>query len=136
MDLFGKGGLVDVMFCDPKKYATLARADKEKHAFTINRLMSMFYPILANDLNRSKINGAAVVDFWQAVARRRYTRVPKEFFTKTSGEKKKKSFIPDEATVRYFMEAQEIGRDAFTELLRRFPDEMEKELKDIEKMMK
>lgn len=128
---------VKIMFTKHKEYQAIKQHTKKRHHFMINRFFSIKFPSNAQMFNRNGINGASVVDSWSLVAQR-FTSVPMWFYTKTKkiAGADKKEYIPSDEVVEFFMKKHEIGKREFKELQHFAQNELELELKKIEKAIK
>jgi hypothetical protein len=132
MELFD---FVKVMFTDQRKYAQLKNSDRSRHFFMIQRFMSIQYPSTAQQLNRTGINGWAVVDLWQMVASR-FNRVPGWIYTKTKKAPSEKNWKPDPEAAKFWMERNGVGEKELRDAIRFHPDEMKRIISSIEKQIK
>lgn len=132
MELFD---FIKVMFTDPRKYQQLKNSDRARHFFMIQRFMSIQYPTTAQQLNRTGINGWAVVDLWQMVASR-FNRVPGWIYTKTKKAPSEKNWKPDPEAAKYWMERNGVGEKELRDAIRFHPDEMKRIISSIEKQIK
>lgn len=128
---------VKIMFTKHKEYQNIKQHTKKRHHFMINRFFSIKFPANAQMFNRNGINGSFVVDSWALVAQR-FTSVPMWFYTKTKklASADKKEYIPSDEVVEFFMKKHEIGKREFKELQHFAPQDLEIELKKIEKAIK
>jgi hypothetical protein len=128
---------VKIMFTKPKEYQNIKLHTKKRHHFMINRFFSIKFPANAQMFNVNGINGAFVVDSWAMVAKR-FTSVPMWFYTKTKklAAADKKEYIPSDEVVEFFMKKHEIGKREFKELQHFAQQDLEIELKKIEKAIK
>ena len=70
--------ITKIMFESPASYAELTKGEKRSNFFIIQRRMAIQYPVLANMLQRNKINQEAAVDVWQRYLRQvqKFTKTP------------------------------------------------------------
>ena len=80
--------ITKIMFESPASYAELTKGEKRSNFFIIQRRMAIQYPVLANMLQRNKINQEAAVDVWQRYLRQvqKFTKTP--FWMYVQGVKK------------------------------------------------
>jgi hypothetical protein len=81
---------------------------KSRNFFMINRIMSIQYPIQANQFNHIKITPPGVVDWWRSNLSSRYTKSPPWIFTKT-----KKSESKKKTEDQNFSEVEDFVRNRF-----------------------
>jgi len=128
--------LTKIMFEDPQAYTKITPGEKRKHFFMINRRMSIQFPLQAHVLQHIKINEEGVVDFWQHLLRKKYTKTPYWMFTKgvkKAAEIKEKNVdIKRSVVIQY---ASKMGFDlkSVQEAADFFPEELKKELQKFEK---
>ena len=131
MELFD---FVKVIFTDPKKYSTLRNVDKSRHFFMVNRFFAIKYPITAQALNRTGINGWAVMDLWQIVASR-FSKVPGWIYTKTKKVASEKVWKPNPEVASIWMQRNNVGERELKEAIRFYPEEMKKTFSSLEKQI-
>ena len=121
---------------DPKKWDALTSHEKSKFQFMLNRVMSIKYPLNAQQLNFVKTNGLGVAEVWHNVAGRFYgDTVPNFIYTKTDKSKKENSpvaKVPKES-IDFWCEKHECGDREFREMLELDEKSMLEELDYITK---
>lgn len=127
---------IKVFFNNKDAFSKLTPAQKAKHHFMLNRFMAIKYPLQANRLNLNGIDGSAVADSWQLVARQ-YKRVPGWIYTKTKGTSKNKATLKfDKEMVSFYLSLHKMSEKDFEQLKLMFPDELKSELKGLERQIK
>jgi hypothetical protein len=134
MELFD---LTKIIFEKPGEYQDITPGEKRKWFFLINRRFSIQFPMQANALQHLKINQAGVVDFWQNFMRKMYSKTPGWMYTKgikkAKEDKEKKTKI-SESLVTQYANKMEIDKKSIYDALEFFPEKIQKELKDFEKL--
>lgn len=102
--------------------------------FILNRFMSIGFPLQASYLNDIGINSIDVVKFWAKFLRAKYKKTPVFFYTKT--KKGTEKYIPDETIKREYCRINNIDSKTFKDALSFFPDELKKELDDLDNFLK
>jgi hypothetical protein len=136
MELFE---MTKAMFESPGTYSGASKGDKRKNFFMIQRRMAIQYPILANMLQRNKINQEAAVDLWQRYLRlnQHYTKTPFWMYTegvKKAQEKKEKKINISNETVQEYCKFYQQDPKQIRDAIKFYPAEMAKELKEFEKL--
>lgn len=136
MELFD---VIKQIFKSDKEWNKVSKYDKTRNFFMINRIMSIQYPLQANQFNHLKITPRPVIDWWHSalspmVQKQGYQRTPGWVFTKTLKSKTKgktKVNTPDEATERFICERFEVSKREMNELKTFYPKEYQKWIKSI-----
>ena len=74
-----------------ESWKPVGQIDKSRNFFMINRLMSIQFPIQANQFNKLKVNPVYVVDWWRDTLSKRYSKPPTWIYTKTKKATKENS---------------------------------------------
>ena len=123
MELFD---IVKTIFKSEKDWANISRNDKTKNFFMINRIMSIQFPMQANQFNNTKISPRPVVDWWHNTLSRHYTKMPSWIFTKTKKSAQKKvsavSVEADPEVEKFIREKYSASKRELSELKKFFPD--------------
>lgn len=138
MELFGKNGILDVMFTKPAKWGELSNLDKSKHLFMVQRFLAIKYPIQSNFYNKNGINPAAVLDTWQQFTKK-FGSVPRWIYTKRNKQttvKKKKSYTPSEEAIKLYCNRNSISLTQFEMAMELSPDVMIPYMKKLDKKLK
>jgi hypothetical protein len=124
MELFE---LVKKIFKSEKDWNKVSRNDKTKNFFMVNRIMSIQFPVQANQFNHTKISPRPVVDWWHNNLSRYYTKTPNWIFTKTKkSENPLKSAIKvdhNQEAEKFVMEKFEISKREIQDLKKFYPNE-------------
>lgn len=86
----------------------VGKNDKARNFFMINRIMSINFPIQANQFNHLKINPSPSIDWWHGTLINLYTKPPYWIYTKT----KKKETIK-EGTKKDYSEVESFLREKY-----------------------
>lgn len=127
---------IDSMF-NNKEYKEHSNHTKNKHYFMINRFMSINWPIQSAYLNMYKINQVAVVDFWKKTLNKVYSQSPSWMYTKTKKTDITKNTIYaySEEAVELYCKTYECSLKEVEELKKRFPSELNDELKKFDNLI-
>lgn len=131
--------LSKIIFEDPAGYDEVTRGAKRTNFFMLNRRFAINHPFQAHVLNHIKINQEEAIDIWQKFLRKQYKKTPYWMYTKgvkkVKEEKEKKinisAAIVEAYAKKYVMDLQSVW-----DALNFFPKEMQKELKEFEKLTK
>lgn len=126
MELFE---LIKTIFKSEKDWSKLKNIDKTKNFFMVNRIMSIQFPLQANQFNHTKISPRPVVDWWHENLHKHYSKSPSWIFTKTkkneSTEKNKDIFLLDEETEKFLLFKLEISKRELEEIKKFYPQKYE-----------
>ena len=86
----------------PNEWKSVGKIDKSRNFFMINRIMSIQFPIQANQFNKLKIVPAPVVDWWHDTLSSRFSKPPTWLYTKT---KKNESIKEEEVKSSEYVES-------------------------------
>lgn len=133
--------ITKIMFESPASYAELTKGEKRSNFFIIQRRMAIQYPVLANMLQRNKINQEAAVDVWQRYLRQvqKFTKTPFWMYVqgvKKAEEAKEKKINISNETVQEYCKFYAQDPKQIKDAIKFYPAEMVKELKEFEKMQK
>jgi hypothetical protein len=122
---------------DKKGWEKVSTNDKSRNYFMINRIMSIQFPVQANQFNKNKINPAPVVDWWHDTMSVHFKGVPQWIYTKTKKQsvkdKKEDSFDEAEMFVR---DKLMISKREILELKKFFPDKYKEWISGVNNQMK
>jgi len=77
--------LVKLIFTNKQKeWKSVGKIDKSRNFFMVNRIMSIQFPVQANQFNKLKIVPSPVVDWWHDTLSKRFSRPPVWLYTKTN----------------------------------------------------
>ena len=138
MNLFD---LIKSIFKKGNEWDKISNAEKARNFFMVNRIMSIQFPIQANQFNKLKINPYPVVDWWHRSMTGHYKTQPQWIFTKTnkakentvSSNKDPRDFTSSEDLIR---EKYQISKRDLADLKKFFPDKYNEWLSSIEDQIK
>lgn len=130
--------IVDKMYSGRElDWKKLTIFEKESIYFIINRCMNMLKPMQAAELSRNKISEIGVVEYWQTILSKNYSRTPGCFYQvnpkkkKEEKLKKTKQFVPNKETIEYYCDIYNLDSESYKELEIRFKDDLYLELEEI-----
>ncbi len=131
MDLFD---IVKKIFNQSQsEWDKVAKNDKNRNFFMINRIIGIQFPIQANQFNKLKVNPSPVIDWWHDSLSHRYSKVPSWIFTKTN--KKETSKInpasKDEETEKFLMQSLSVSSRDLALLKKFYPERYSKWIEDV-----
>lgn len=123
----------NIFSSDDKVWKTVGKFDKSKNIFMVNRIMSIQFPIQANQFNKLKVVSPPVVDWWRDNLSHRYSKPPTWIYTKTKKLEKQKpdsvKELPDiEDLIR---EKYKITKKDLLQLKSFYPERYQKWISDI-----
>jgi hypothetical protein len=128
----------NIFSTNDKIWKGVNRNDKARNFFMINRIMSIQYPIQANQFNRLKVSPPFVVDWWRDTLNKRYSKSPSWIFTKTKKKQKEK----DSKEIEIKGEVEDFVRQKFQisqrdlETIKKFyPDRYKSWIRDISEQL-
>lgn len=118
---------------DKKQWKSVSKNDKNRNFFMINRIMSIQYPIIANQFNKLRVEPSTVVNWWAERMGNTYTRTPKWAYTRTIKKEKadKKKGIKSEDAEDLIREKYKVSKRDLSDLKSFYPDKYDKWIKDI-----
>jgi len=124
--------IIKKMFSD-KKWDDVGKNDKARNFFMINRIMSINFPLQANQFNHLKINPSSSVDWWHGTLINLYTKPPYWIYTKTKKkESQKTENKKDYSEVEYFLrEKYQMSKRDLLDLKKFYPEKYEEWVKKI-----
>jgi hypothetical protein len=136
MELFD---IIKLIFSNKEKeWDTVSNYDKGRNYFMINRIMSIQYPIQANQFNKTRINPSKVVDWWHDTLSQRFKKPPSDWiFAKTNKKEsdKKINFPNMEETESFIRDKYKISKRDMDEIKKFYPEEYLDWVKDISKQI-
>jgi hypothetical protein len=134
VDLFN---FTNSMFKDKKNFEKLSLYDKGKFSFMINRYMASTFPYQACMLSLNKLNPGIITSVWYNNLFKNMTSAPSYFFIKISNKYKKvdTTYKPSLEAVTLFKDKYDLDNKAYAEVYKRYTDDVNDELKNIEKMI-
>lgn len=132
---------INMIFQNPTKFSNLMPYEKGKNIFMMNRFFSIRFPIQAQMLNHTKINGAEAAQYWCDMLSKMYNRTPSWIYstlkgTKKNKETKKKELVVEETTINAYCKRTMRARKEIEDAMKFFPEEMTRELTEFEAMLK
>ena len=73
----------NIFSTNDKNWKSVGRIDKSRNFFMVNRIMSIQFPIQANQFNKLKVTPPPVVDWWRDTLSHRFSKPPVWIYTKT-----------------------------------------------------
>jgi hypothetical protein len=124
--------IIKKMFSD-KNWEDVGKNDKARNFFMVNRIMSINFPIQANQFNHLKVNPVSVIDWWHGTLINLYTKPPYWIYTKTkkkesSEEKSKKDYSEVESFLR---EKYQMSKRDLLDLKKFYPKKYEEWVKNV-----
>jgi hypothetical protein len=114
---------------DKKKplWDEIPKNDKIRNFFMVNRIMSINFPVQANQFNKLKITPNQVVDWWHDTLSTRFTKAPSWVYTQTKKSGSKKSDKSSqthnfEEVERFISQKMEISMKDLKQLKTFYPD--------------
>lgn len=136
MELFE---LTKAMFESPGTYADATKGDKRKNFFMIQRRMAINFPVQAHLLQHIRINMESAVDWWQRFLRKQYQKTPYWMFqqgVKKHQEKEEKKIKITAETISEYCRFYQKDPKQIKDAIKFYPEEMQKEMNEFQKMMK
>lgn len=136
MELFD---FIKVIFTNPSEYSSITPGEKRKHYFMCQRRFAINFPMQANALQHLKINQAAVIDFWQIFLRKQYKFTPGWMYTKgvkKAQEVKEKQLTVSNELIKEYCKYFKVDPKSIRDALEFYPQDMIKELKEFEIILK
>lgn len=138
MNLFD---LIKAIFKKGNEWEKIANIEKSRNFFMVNRIMSIQFPIQANQFNKLKINPYPVVDWWHRTMSSYYKSQPQWIFTKTiksketstSEDKGKKDLSLAEDFVR---ERYGVSKRDLLQIKEFFPDKYSEWISSVDDQIK
>lgn len=126
--------IIKLIFTNKKdKWNTVAKIEKSRNFFMINRIMSIQFPVQANQFNKIKVVPANVVNWWHDTLSSRFSRPPQWLYTET-----KKKAKPQKNNIKNLDDVESFIREKYCltkkdlETLRNFyPDRYSNWISDI-----
>ena len=123
MELFD---VVKSIFKKDSEWDKVSRNDKVKNFFMVNRIMSIQFPIQADQFNHTKVLPRPVIDWWHNTLSKHYTKMPGWIFTKTkkvaSKSTKASDYEADKDVELFVLNRFEISRRDLSDLKNFYPE--------------
>jgi len=132
MELFD---IVKLVF-NKKGWNKVSGLDKSRNFFMINRIMSIQFPLQANQFNKNRINPIPVVDWWQGAMSSYFKTVPPWIYTKTKKVDKKDKQENFEEAERFVCQRLMISQRDLNDLKTFFPDKYQEWISSVQLQIK
>jgi len=115
------------------EWKSVGKIDKARNFFMINRIMSIQFPIQANQFNKLKVVPAPVVDWWHDTLSARFSKPPTWLYTKTkkAGSVKTEEIKSSELVESFIRDKYRISRRDLETLKRFYPEKYASWASDI-----
>jgi hypothetical protein len=117
------------------KWDSIGKIDKSRNFFMINRIMSIQYPLQANQFNKLKITPVYVVDWWRNTLASRYSKTPNWIYTltkkKEAAANKKTKVVDLSATEKFIREKFKISSRDLMQIKKFYPEKYNAWVLDI-----
>jgi len=123
----------NIFSTNDKVWKSVGRIDKSRNFFMVNRIMSIQFPLQANQFNKLKVVPAPVVDWWRDTLSHRFSKPPVWIYTKTKKvEKQEESQIKESPEVEAFIrDKYKVTRRDLLQIKEFYPDRYQAWLSDI-----
>ena len=123
----------NIFSTNDKNWKSVGRIDKSRNFFMVNRIMSIQFPIQANQFNKLKVTPPPVVDWWRDTLSHRFSKPPVWIYTKTKKvEKQEEAQIKESPEVEAFIrDKYEVTRRDLLQIKEFYPDRYQAWLSDI-----
>lgn len=136
MELFD---VVKTIFKKDSEWNKVSRNDKVRNFFMINRIMSIQFPIQADQFNQTKILPRPVVDWWHDTLSKHYTKMPGWIFAKTKKSKKSSPSPSDyegsPEVEKFVMNRFEISKRDLADLKKFYPEKYKQWMESIKEQL-
>jgi len=116
-----------------KEWKSVGKIDKSRNFFMINRIMSIQFPVQANQFNKLKVVPAPVVDWWHDTLSARFSKPPIWLYTKTkkSDTTKTEEAKTSELTESFIRDKYMISKRDIETIKKFYPDKYSLWISDI-----
>jgi hypothetical protein len=116
-----------------KEWKSVGKIDKSRNFFMINRIMSIQFPVQANQFNKLKVVPAPVVDWWHDTLSARFSKPPVWLYTKTkkSDGPKTDEVKTSELTESFIRDKYRISKRDIETIKKFYPDKYSSWVSDI-----
>ena len=123
----------NIFSTNDKVWKSVGRIDKSRNFFMVNRIMSIQFPLQANQFNKLKVVPAPVVDWWRDTLSHSFSKPPVWIYTKTKKvEKQEESQIKESPEVEAFIrDKYKVTRRDLLQIKEFYPDRYQAWLSDI-----
>jgi len=121
----------------PKDWDAVGAIDKSRNFFMINRIMSIQFPIQANQFNRLKVIPAPVVDWWHDTLSIKFTKSPTWIYTKTKKKESEKSesIKISEGVEDFIRDRYRVSKRDLEDLKKFYPSKYASWVKDVSEQL-
>ncbi len=126
--------IVKLIFSSKEKdWKSVGNNDKARNFFMINRIMSIQFPIQANQFNKLKVVPTHVVDWWHDTLSKRFSKPPVWLYTKTKKNTAEKadSVETSEAVEEFIRSKFKVSKRDLADLKRFYPEKYSLWVKDV-----
>lgn len=128
----------NIFSANNKTWDSVGRIDKSRNFFMVNRIMSIQFPVQANQFNRMRIIPGPVVDWWRNTLSSRYSKPPSWIYTKTkktnTEEKSKESKNFDDVEL-FIREKYSVSKRELSDIKNFYPDRYNSWISDISEQL-
>jgi hypothetical protein len=116
-----------------KIWNSVGRNDKSRNFFMINRIMSIQFPIQANQFNKLRVSSPHVVDWWRDTLSHRFSKPPAWIYTKTKKVEKDDVYKGKESPEieSFIREKYKVTRRDLAQLKQFYPEKYREWISDI-----
>lgn len=123
----------NIFSINEKVWKSVGRIDKSRNFFMVNRIMSIQFPIQANQFNKLRVTPPPVVDWWRDTLSHRFSKPPAWIYTKTKkvekvDSPKQKDSVEVETFIR---EKYKISRRDLLQLKEFYPERYDAWISDV-----
>jgi hypothetical protein len=117
--------ILKLLFSNKQKdWDSVGNNDKNRNFFMINRIMSIQFPVQANQFNKLKVTPTPVIDWWQDTLSHRFNRPPGWLYTKAnkkSQEEKKETKDLEEIEI-FIRDKYRVSKRDLSDLKKFYPE--------------
>lgn len=124
----------NIFSTNTKTWKSVGKIDKSRNFFMINRIMSIQFPIQANQFNKLKVNPPLVVDWWRDTLSHRFSKPPTWIYTKTKKADKveKDDSVKDYPEIESFVrEKYKVTKRDLAQIREFYPDKYQRWIVDV-----
>jgi hypothetical protein len=132
MELFDV--IKNIFSSDNKKWNSIGAIDKSRNFFMINRVMSIQFPLQANQFNKLRVTPVPVVDWWRNTLSHRFTKPPSWIYTKTKKKddpKKDEKLIDFSESEDFIREKYQVSKKDMIQIKKFYPDKYREWVTDV-----
>jgi len=117
--------ILKLLFSNKQKdWDSVGNNDKNRNFFMINRIMSIQFPVQANQFNKLKVTPTPVIDWWHDTLSHRFNRPPGWLYTKAnkkSQEEKKETKDLEEIEI-FIRDKYRVSKRDLSDLKKFYPE--------------